>query len=362
MSGTEQMHSGRIVRNSKLVGYLTVTYLVLVVYTSLHPFSQWRAPAQEVRVFLTAPWPEYFTWTDLALNVLAYIPVGALLAFVLMAHMRPRVAAVTAIIAAICLSLAIEVAQVFLPGRIPANVDLLCNATGALAGAMLALAVAGRGVLFGKLYRLRERMFYAGTAVDICFLLLALWLATQFSAEIRLFGNGDVRHLLPTVTGVGYSPRAYVLIEAGITGLSFCGVALMLTMISRTVRGAAASVAVLVLCAVLLKTLASNVLFVSGNSALWITPGALLGIVAGGLLWVVLIAAPLAMQIACATTSIALGMALVNAAPENPYLDATLRVWQHGHYASLYDLTYVLSGAWPFAAIAFLTYAGYRFR
>ena len=356
------MQSDPFVRSSRLVGYLTVTYLVLVVYTSLHPFSQWRAPAQEVRVFLTAPWPAYFTWTDLALNVLAYVPAGALLTLVLMSTVRARAAAFYAVALAICLSLSIEVAQVFLPGRIPANVDLLCNAIGAFLGAGLSCTVVGRGLLSGKLHSLRERLFHSGTAVDICFLLLALWLATQFNAEIRLFGNGDIRHLLPTVTGVGYSPRTYVLIEAGITGLNLCGVALMLTTISRSARSAAASVAVLVLCAVLLKTLASNVLFVSGNSALWITPAAQLGIMFGGLLWMVFIGAPRAVQIACATTFIALGMALVNAAPENPYLDATLRVWRHGHYASLNDLTHVLSGTWPFAAIAFLTYSGYRLR
>lgn len=358
----EDIQTGPFVRNSKLVRYLTVTYLVLVVYTSLHPFSQWRAPAQEVREFLIAPWPAYFTWADLALNVLAYVPVGVLITLLLMPMAGARLAACYAVVAAIVLSLSIEIAQVFLPGRIPANADLLCNAIGALIGATLGFMVAGRGILSGRLYRLRKQLFYSGATVDICFVLLALWLATQFNAEIRLFGNGDIRHLLPTVAVVGYSPRTYVLIEAGITGLNFCGVALMLSTISRTVRGAAASVAVLVLCAVILKTLATNVLFMSGNSALWVTPGALLGIVIGGLVWAVLIGAPLALRIACATTFIALGMALVNAAPENPYLDATLRVWQYGHYASLNDLTNVLSGAWPFAAIAFLTYAGYRLR
>ncbi len=153
-----------------------------------------------------------------------------------------------------------------------------------------------------------------------------------------------------------------MLIEAAITGLNLCGVALMIATISRSKRGAAVAVAALVLCAVLLKTMASNVLFIPGDSSLWVTLAALLGIAIGGLLWVMLIGAPLAVQIASATTFIALGMALVNAAPENPYLDATLRVWQHGHYASLNDLTAVLSGTWPFAAIAFLTYAGYRLR
>jgi len=356
------MNNGPFVRNSRLVGYLAVTYLVLVIYTSLHPFSQWHAPAEEVRVFLTAPWPVYFTWTDLILNVLAYLPVGALLTLVMMSFMKARNAVFSATMAAVCLSLSIEVAQVFLPGRIPANVDLLCNALGAFIGAMLACSLAGRGVLSGSLYRLRDRLFHSGIAVDICFLLLALWLATQFSAEIRLFGNGDLRHLLPAIEGVGYGPRTYVFIEAVITGLNFCGVALMLTMISRRVQGAVASVAVLAVCAVLLKSLASNVLFIPGNPTLWITPGALLGIVGGGLLWAVLIAAPRGVQIAFATTSIALGMALVNGAPGNPYLDATLRIWEHGHYASLNDLTHVISGAWPFAAIAFLTYAGYRLR
>lgn len=356
------MHSGPFFRKSRLVRYLTVTYLVLVVYTSLHPFSQWREPVQAIRVFLIAPWPAYFTWTDLALNVAAYLPVGALITLVLMSFLRGWIAAVAATAFAIALSLTIEVVQVFLPGRIPSNVDLLCNAIGGAIGATLAVFLGRRGIWTEKLYRLRKRQFLDGTVVDICFLLLALWLATQFNAEIRLFGNGDVRHLLPAVAGVRYSPGTYVMIEAGITALNFCGVALMLAVISRTLTGAAVWVMLLMLCAAALKTLASNALFVSGAPMLWVTSGALWGLVAGSVLWALLMIAPRPIQIAVATTFLALGMALVNAAPENPYLDATLRSWQHGHYASLNDLTGVLSGAWPFAAIAFLTFAGYRLR
>ena len=353
---------GLFARRSRLVGYFTVTYLVLVVYTSLHPFSEWRAPAQEVRIFLTAPWPAYFTWTDLIINVLAYVPAGALLTLVLMPYFRGAAAATLATVLAIILSLIIEVFQVFLPGRIPSNADLLCNTLGALLGASLAFAIGGRGILSGKLYRLRQLHFYPGTAVDLCFLLLALWLVTQLNAEIRLFGNGDVRHLLPALPGVRYTPRAYVLLEAAITGLSFCGVALMLTTISRSVRGAVLSVMVLMLCALALKTLAANLLFTSGDSTLWVAPGAKWGLLLGGILWALLVRAPLSLQIAAATTFIALAMALVNAAPQNPYLDAALRVSRYGHYLSLIDLTNVVSGVWPLAAIAFLTYIGYRLR
>jgi VanZ family protein len=308
---------GMFARRSPLVGYLTLAYLALVVYTSLHPFSEWRAPAQEVRVFLTAPWPAYFTWTDLIINVLTYVPVGAFLTLVLMPFLRGATAATLATILAILMSLTIEVLQVFLPGRIPSNADLLCNAFGAFLGA---------------------------------------------NADIRLFGNGDVRQLLPSLPAVGYSPRTYVLLDAAITALSFCGVALMVTTISRSRPGAVLSVIVLMLVALALKTLAANMLFTSADTMLWVAPGAIWGLLIGAVLWMMLIGAPLSLQIACATTFIALALALVNAAPQNPYLDATLQVSRVGHYKSLIDLTNVVSGMWPFATIAFLTYIGYRLR
>ena len=353
---------GLFARRSRLVGYFTVTYLALVIYTSLYPFSEWRAPAQEVRIFLTAPWPAYFTWTDLTINVLAYIPAGALLTLVFMPFWRGAAAATLATILATLLSLAIEVTQVFLPGRIPSNADLLCNAIGAFLGATVAFSIGGRGILSGKLYRMRQRYFHPGRAVDLCFLLLALWLFTQLSADIRMFGNGDIRHLLQALPQVGYTPRAYVVLEAAITGLSLCGVALMLTSICRSRGAAAVSVIVLMLFAIALKTLAAKLLFTAGDSTLWVAPGAIWGLLLGTAVWLLLLGAPLALQIASATTFIALALALVNAAPQNPYLDAALRVARYGHYSSLIDLTNAVSSLWPFASIAFLTFIGYRLR
>ena len=116
------------------------------------------------------------------------------------------------------------------------------------------------------------------------------------------------------------------------------------------------------LFALALKTLAANMLFTPGDATLWVAPGALWGLLVGAVLWLLLIGAPISLQIACATTFIALALALVNAAPQNPYLDATLQVSRVGHYKSLIDLTNVVSGVWPFASIAFLTYVGYRLR
>lgn len=362
LSGDTRIHFASGARGSRLVHYLTIAYLLLVAYASLYPFSDWRAPTPEVRAFLTASWPHYITWTDIALNVLAYVPLGILLCLVLLPRLPRLLAALLAGAAGTGISLGMEMLQIYLPARIPNNVDLLCNGAGAFFGAGVSAVFGKRWVLSGELRRLRERWFEHGRAADVCFLLLAVWLVTQLNAEIWLFGNGDVRHLFPEVTGVTYSASSYAFLEAGVAALNYLGVALMLTAISRSFGAAAVSLLLLTLVALGLKSLASAALFIPGNPGLWLTPGSMWGLGAGFALWLVLALFPRSFQAVIATSCLAMGMALVNAAPENPYVSAALRVWQHGHYASMTEMTRTVSSAWSFLAIAYLAYAGYRVR
>jgi VanZ family protein len=349
-------------RSSKLVRYLTVAYLLLVAYTSLYPFSGWHRPDAEVRAFLTSDWPHYLAWSDVVLNALAYLPVGFLLCLLLVPYLHRSGAAVAAAALGTAISLTFEWIQIYLPARIPSNVDLLCNAAGSVAGAILAARYGSRWVLSGELRRLRERWFASGAAVDFGFLLLALWLITQLNAEIWLFGNGDVRHLFPSPPGVGYSATTYLLLQAGVAALNLAGVMLMISALSKTARAALYSVAVLLAIALAVKSLASAALFVSGNPLLGFTRGSSLGLVAGVMLGLMLLPLPRPVQAASAACCLALGTAIVNAAPENPYLAAALRVWQYGHYGVVNGMTRVLSSAWSFVAIAYLAYAGYRLR
>jgi VanZ family protein len=349
-------------KGSKLVRYFAVAYLLLVAYTSLYPFTDWRAPNDEVRAFLSADWPHFLTWSDVALNALAYLPVGALFALMLLPYLHRVLAAMLATLLAAGLSLGFEYVQIYLPARIPSNVDLLCNAAGAAVGAALAAWLGKRWVLSGDLRRVRERWFASGAAVDFGFLLLALWLVTQINAEIWLFGNGDVRHLLPNAPAVAYSAQTYLLLEGGVAALNFAGVMLMLSAISRSLKATLLSGAILLALALALKSLASAALFVSGNAALWFTPGSTTGLAVGSAIWLVLVTLPRPLQAAAAASCLALGMALVNAAPENPYLVATLQVWQHGHYAAVNGLTRALSSVWTYGALGYLAYTGYRLR
>jgi len=345
----------RYSRRSKLVRYLTVAYPLLVAYASLYPFSGWRgAPVEDATAFVLADWPFYVTVSDITLNVLAYPPLGLLLTLTIMGRMPRWAAAVLGVMAGTLFSFLIELAQGYLPSRIASNVDLLTNAGGTVLGAAAAYLFGERWLLSGELYRLRGRYFLPGAMTAYGFVLLALWLLTQLNAEIWLFGNGDLRHLVPGQVSVNYSAESYRYLEAGVAALNFAGVAFLLTAIARSFIGAAVSLITLTAAALALKTIASSALFIPGNPALWLTPGSLLGLAIGLAAWLLLARAPRYVLIRVAVVCLVLGLIVVNLAPENPYLVAALKVWRHGHYVSFNGMTRLLSAVWPFFTLAYL--------
>src|SRR5262245_49585614 len=134
-------------RHSRLVTYLAIGYTLLVTYASLYPFKVWRGSADGALSFVLAPWPRYYTFFDLLVNVLAYVPLGFLCALAALPRLPPRWAALAAVLAGTALSFTVEVAQGFIPGRISSNLDLLNNGLGTLMGALLAVATGARWIL-----------------------------------------------------------------------------------------------------------------------------------------------------------------------------------------------------------------------
>src|SRR3954469_4562586 len=79
---------------------LAIAYLVVIAYTSLQPFSGWWIPPEEIRMFLSAPWPRYITLEDVIVNIAAYVPLGFLLARAFMARFSsPRAVFIAAALA-----------------------------------------------------------------------------------------------------------------------------------------------------------------------------------------------------------------------------------------------------------------------
>jgi len=337
-----------------LVRYLALAYPLLVAYASLYPFSGWRAPVEDATAFVLADWPFYLTLSDITLNVLAYLPLGLLLTLTMMGRTPRWGAAMLGVLAGTLFSFLIELAQGYLPSRIASNVDLLTNAGGTVLGAAAAYLFGERWLLSGELFRMRGRYFLPGATTDYGFVILALWLFTQLNAEIWLFGNGDLRHLVPGEVSVSYSAESYRYLEAAVAALNFAGVAFVLTAVARSFLGAAVSLIALTAAALALKTIASSALFIPGNPSLWLTPGSLLGLAIGFAAWLLLARAPRNVLVRAAVVCLALGLVVVNLAPENPYLVAALKVWQHGHYVSFNGMTRLLSAMWPFLTLGYL--------
>ncbi|MEQ1879358.1 MAG: VanZ family protein [Burkholderiales bacterium] len=341
-------------RRSRLVRYLTLTYSGVVVYASLYPFSDWRAPVEDPVAFVLAQWPHYVTLSDIALNTLAYFPIGFLLALLFMERMPRPVAILPAVVCGAIFSLLIELTQAFLPSRVPSNLDLLTNASGALLGAMAACWQGAWWNSSGRLYRLRNRFFHQGFLADLGFALLACWLFTQLNAEIWLFGNGELLNWLPGQIGLSYSAKTYPYFEAAVAVLNFSGVAFLVSVLACSATVAGTTLVALTVLALTLKSIASSALFVSGNPLLWITPGSIAGLAIGVVVWRLSPRNSVGGLARASAACLALGTVVVNIAPVNPYLLDTLRVWRHGHYASFDGITHAISAAWPFLALAYL--------
>ena len=356
MSASLPFPSARYARSSRLVAYLSVAYLLLVVYASLYPFTDWRVPNDEATRFLFGGWPPYIVASDVVLNILAYMPLGLLLSLLWMGRAPGWVAVVLSAAAGMLLSLSIEFAQAYLATRVSSSVDVLTNSIGALWGAVAARAWGERWLLSGELRRLREQHFLAGARTDLVFVLLALWLLTQLNAELWLFGNGDLRSLFSIGLGVRYSADVYLLLEAGVAALNFAGVAFLIGAIARSFAAAAVALTALILTALMLKTIASMALFIPGNAGLWLTPGSVLGLVAGMMLWLPLARSSPVRSMHAAAICFAAGFFLVNLAPENPYLVAALQILQRGQLLPFNAMTGLLSSCWPVLAFACLVF------
>lgn len=174
-----------------------LVYGLLILTGSLYPFSGWEAQTGSLFSFLNAPWPRYFTRTDLATNLLSYAPLGYGFAlwFSLPGHRLRGV--ILGVLAGSLLSFTCESLQQLLPSRIASNLDLLVNVLGVLLGALLAIHHSRWLRAFSAMKRWRGNWFRPGPATNLGLGLLALWLLAQF-ALVPISGIGWLQlHLRP---------------------------------------------------------------------------------------------------------------------------------------------------------------------
>jgi len=121
---------------ARLRTWLAIGYALFIVYASLSPFTGWREQGLDFAEVLAAPLSLTYTAFDTVINLLSYLPFGLLAGLTLRARFGAPISTVLALCLGILLSACMEYLQMYLPGRISANMDLLSNSLGALAGTL----------------------------------------------------------------------------------------------------------------------------------------------------------------------------------------------------------------------------------
>lgn len=343
-------------RPSRLSGFLLLGYALLIVTGSLYPFSGWRWPPESVWSFLSAPWPRYLVAWEIPLNVAGYVPFGAL-AVMGLRNVRSTLSAVWgATLAGALLSLTMELAQVFIAGRIASNLDLACNALGALLGSALAVGADMAWNLRPQLRRLRQSIFVEGTYSDLATTLLLAWLFAQINPLIGMLGSTATGDAMDGGLGlVTYSAANFLILDTLLTCMNALYLLVLLRMLTRSTQASLAGLVLLTVASMLLKTAGGALLLRVAVPLVWATPGALFG-------WFLAVGLFIAWNRKAGAdgwrlgVGIFLGIQLIALLmPRNPYLAATLQPLSAGHLAHLTGATWWTAQVWPWLVLICLS-------
>jgi len=186
----------------RIARVLLIGYIAFLVYASLYPISSFRPPEENPLALIFGT--TRASRSDALTNLLVYLPLGWLLAVRMPGPDWPRAALVGC-----ALSFAIEYLQAYLPGRVPSILDWGLNGAGTLLGAGLASCLSR--VRFGA-----DAFLAPGPRARLGLLAAGTWAAAQLfpfvpSADVDYLREGlrPVWHVLRGETSFSF-PQASV--------------------------------------------------------------------------------------------------------------------------------------------------------
>ena len=347
-----------------LAGPLSAVYLVLVAYASLYPFAGWRwPPGHKLQDLMALPWLPWAGHFDDATNLLGYALLGLLL---FIATVRGggswRQALIAGCVWPSLFSYFLEVAQHFLPTRVPSARDWAFNTVGAVCGCAMAWLLQATGLLRAW-QRWRERWFQPDSAGAIA--LLVLWpIALLFPLPVVL-GVGqittplrlvwDALSGLPADLGPLIPPAPLSAAhEALAIMLGLLAPSLLAIVVTRSLGQRLVMVTGVALVALGGTTLSTALNFSPDHALAWVTPSAIPAGVAALAIAVVLTVAPARLAAALALVCLTALIVLVTQAPSDPYRTASLQAWEQGRFVRFHGLAQWVGWLWPHAALVWL--------
>ena len=347
---------------------LALLYSALIVFASLFPFTGWRAQGIEPWVFAVAPVPPpYWTWFDVNTNIVGYIPLGFLLALGCWRSGWGWWSVAVAAVAGAALSLCMEFLQIYLPQRVPSNLDALLNAAGTLIGALLAAGFERLGWL-QRWSVWRER--WLGDQPQGGLVLWLLWPVALLFPSGLPFGLGQVLERLDKTLDAWMEGTPFMewlpLRQTPLQPLlpSAEMLCVLLGVLAPCLLGylLVAHPRRRVVCAAL--TIGAGVAAMALSSALsygpvhawaWLTVPTQVGLVGAAVLAACLLAVPRRWCAVLLVLVLMWQLHWLNQAPLNPYFAETLLAWEQGRFVRFYGLGQWLGWVWPYATLAYVT-------
>ncbi len=348
---------------------LALVYTALIVYASLFPFSNWRDQGIVPWAFLGAPFPRYWTGFDLISNVLGYLPLGLLLALIVLrggrGSRRSRALLLGTALGAL-LSLLLESIQSYLPARVPSNLDFALNVLGSFLGAAFACALDRQGAT-ARWSKLRDRWFVPEPQGGL--VLLALWpLSLLFPTPVPMGLGAVLERLELNLAGwlqdtpfLNWVPLREVELQPLVPGVEMLCVTLGVLvpcllghgLVAPGLRRAALAF-ILVLTGIAATALSAALSFGPPHAWAWLTLPVQFGLALGMVLALMLLGIAVRLSRAILLIALTVQLAIVNHAPESAYFEQTLQAWEQGRFIRFHGLAQWLGWFWPFATMSYV--------
>jgi VanZ family protein len=357
-------------RTTALTRALGLALVAAIAFATLYPLTDWRLRTDGALSFLGAGLPRYWTGFDVTSNFVAYLLLGVLLTLGWLTRTPALAAFASVTVAGSLLSLSLEAAQSYLPGRVPSLLDWLANTAGVAAGGALGVRLAH--VAGGRPGADRAARWYEHGPPS-GWLLLLLWLSAQLVPQRLLFATGHAEPLLQRLLdrlaldepidlslasawlpgGAGGGAGLGVAIEAATVVCAVCTIGALVFALVRTAAERAIVLGGVALVAFALRSLATQAVYGPGSPLAWLTPGAQGGLVVGMVLLYGIETLGARARAAIAMLAAIAGALLVNLAPEDRYFETMFAGGPGaGPLSNLHGLLRAASVAWPLLAVA----------
>ncbi len=343
-------------------------YMLLLMFVSLNPFSGWQLP-QTLTLF---DWPKYVTNFDVAINIVAYLPLGGMLLLVCQRRMSPTdtsrarfIAWCVAVIGGFCLSVAMELLQSMLPWRVSSPLDVVANTLGAAIGATILLMPLGSRT-FSVFVSWRQRHFNRDSFVDWGLILLGIWFVAQLNPAIPFFEAGLIGHsgndgkfgnsdLYPLVGNTAYDPLILLPQSVG-KALNVTAFSLYVSLLLHPSKRVLPYVGLILIVGLLAKFAMAALLLKAPLVASSLSPATVFGVGVGLVLFVFFSGVRYRWRAFWATLLVFTGGVLAKLSSVYGALNETLTLfsWPHGQMANFTNMTRWLNEIWPVAVLLFL--------